>query len=84
METGHRSGSRFQARPGEPRPEFYPARRTVTGRRLTKIHEWKALGMREARQLGLESVSERAAHGLAGPADADEYHRLLWKHGIDW
>jgi hypothetical protein len=77
-ETGYRSGSRYWARPGEPKPEYDPERTTLTERRRAKAAELKKLDRQEARQLGLEWVSERtlermavrhARHGLMGLAD---------------
>ncbi|MFD4745889.1 transposase [Streptomyces rubiginosohelvolus] len=85
VETGYRSGSRFWARPGEPRPVFDPARTTLTERRVAKVRELRELGMQESKQLGLESISERtlrrmvaqyAEHGLAGLADG------RWVRGV--
>jgi transposase InsO family protein len=77
-ETGYRSGSRYWARPGEPKPEYDPERTTLTERRRAKAAELKKLDRQEARQLGLEWISERtlermaarhAEHGLMGLAD---------------
>jgi hypothetical protein len=77
-ETGYRSGSRHWARPGEPKPEYDPGQTTLTGRRRAKVAELKKLDRQEARQLGLEQISERtlermaarhAGHGLIGLAD---------------
>jgi hypothetical protein len=78
VETGYRSGSRYWARPGEPRPEYDLERTTLTERRRAKVAELKGMDHREARQLGLEWISERtlermaakyADHGLMGLAD---------------
>ncbi|RKN10425.1 DDE-type integrase/transposase/recombinase [Streptomyces radicis] len=78
VETGYRSGSRYWARPGEPRPEYDPERTTLTERRRAKVAELKGMDHREAKQLGLEWISERtlermaakyAEHGLMGLAD---------------
>jgi hypothetical protein len=77
-ETGYRSGSRYWARPGEPKPEYDPEQTTLTKRRRAKVAELKKLDRQEARQLGLEWVSERtlermaaryAGCGLTGLAD---------------
>ncbi len=77
-ETGYRSGSRYWARPGEPKPEYDPERTTLAGRRRAKVAELEKLDRQEARQLGLERISERtlermaarhAEHGLMGLAD---------------
>jgi hypothetical protein len=77
-ETGYRSGSRYWARPGEPKPEYDPGRTTLAGRRRAKAAELKKLDPQEARQLGLEWISERtlermaarhSEHGLMGLAD---------------
>jgi transposase InsO family protein len=78
VETGYRSGSRFWARPDEPRPAFDPAWTTLTERRLAKVAELNDLDGREAKQLGLERISVRtlkrmsaqhSEHGVAGLAD---------------
>lgn len=78
VETGFRSGSRHWALPGEPRPEYDPDRTTLTGRRLAKVAELRALSRQDARVLGLERISERTLermaalrdrHGLMGLAD---------------
>ncbi|MCC5478431.1 hypothetical protein [Streptomyces barringtoniae] len=78
VETGYRSGSRFWARPDEPRAEYDPQSTTLTERRRAKVAELKGLDRREAKQLGLEWISERtlkrmaaqyAEHGLMGLAD---------------
>jgi hypothetical protein len=78
VETGYRSGSRFWARPDEPRPAFDPAWTTLTERRLAKVAELNDLDGREAMQLGLERISVRtlkrmsaqhSEHGVAGLAD---------------
>jgi hypothetical protein len=62
-ETGFRSGDRFRAGPGEPRPEYDPALvPLVTSRRLAKVAELQAIREREpehARLLGLGKVSLR-------------------------
>ncbi|MGW0944513.1 transposase [Streptomyces sp. NPDC002623] len=77
-QTGYRSGSRYWALPGEPRPEYDPERTTLTERRQAKAAELKALDRREAKQLGLEWISQRtlermaaqyAERGLMGLAD---------------
>ncbi|MGW9031074.1 transposase, partial [Streptomyces sp. NPDC055722] len=78
VETGYRSGSRFWARPDEPRAEYAPQSTTLTERRRAKVAELKGLDRREAKQLGLEWISERtlkrmaaqyAEHGLMGLPD---------------
>ncbi len=78
VETGFRSGSPFWPLPGEPRPEYDPARTTVGERRRAKVTELRTLDRRDAKLLGLESVSERTLrrmaaeqreHGLMGLAD---------------
>ena len=62
-ETGFRSGDRFRAGPGEPRPEYDPALvPLVTSRRMAKVAELEALREQEpghARLLGLNKVSLR-------------------------
>ncbi|MFJ9034602.1 transposase [Streptomyces sp. NPDC102274] len=77
-ETGYRSGSRSWARPDEPRPEYDPERTTLTERRRAKAAELKDLDRQEAKQLGLEWISERTLkrmaaqydeHGVMGLAD---------------
>lgn len=50
-ETGYRSGSRYWARPGEPKPEYDPERTTLTERRRAKAAKLKKLDRQEARQL---------------------------------
>lgn len=78
VETGFRSGSRYWAKPGEPRPAFDPATTGVGERRRAKVAEVGALSGAEAARLGLESVSERTLkrmaaryrdYGLIGLAD---------------
>ncbi|MYV60597.1 hypothetical protein GTW37_14965 [Streptomyces sp. SID4931] len=78
VETGYRSGSRSWARPGEPLREYDPERTTLTERRRAKVSELKDLDRQEARQLGLEWISERTLkrmaaqydeHGVMGLAD---------------
>jgi hypothetical protein len=64
-ETGYRSGSRYWARPGEPEPEYDPARTTLTGRRRAKAAELRKLDRREARQPGPVRVSGRALERMA-------------------
>lgn len=71
VETGYRSGSRYWARPDEPKPEFDPERTTLTERRLAKVAELKTLDRREAKHLGLEWISERTLKRMA--AAYDEY-----------
>ncbi|WP_433548493.1 transposase [Streptomyces sp. CA-294286] len=77
-QTGYRSGSRYWALSGEPRPEYDPEHTTLTERRRAKAAELKGLDRREAKQLGLEWISQRtlermaaqyAEHGLMGVAD---------------
>ncbi|MEY9875871.1 hypothetical protein ABH931_005378 [Streptacidiphilus sp. MAP12-33] len=77
-ETGYRSGSPHWARPGEPKPEYDPARTTLTSRRQAKVAELRALNTQDAKLLGLERISERTLermsaefedHGLTGLAD---------------
>jgi hypothetical protein len=64
-ETGYRSGSRYWARPGEPKPEYDPEQTTLTGRRRAKVAELEKLDRQEARQLGLERISERTLERMA-------------------
>ncbi|GAB1339833.1 hypothetical protein ACE1SV_64230 [Streptomyces sp. E-15] len=77
-ETGYRSGSGFWAEEGEPRPQFDPARTTLTQRREAKVAELAALPGEDAKFLGLGQVGERtlrrmaaafAEEGLVGLAD---------------
>ncbi|MDX3616068.1 transposase family protein [Streptomyces europaeiscabiei] len=77
-ETGYRSGSVFWAEEGEPRPQFDPARTTLTQRREAKVAELAALASEDAKFLGLRQVGERtlrrmaaafAQDGLVGLAD---------------
>ncbi|MFI6360880.1 hypothetical protein ACIBJF_52290, partial [Streptomyces sp. NPDC050743] len=78
VHTGYRSGSRFWALPGEPKPEYDLEDTTLTERRRAKVAELRGLDRREAKHLGLEWISERtlkrmaaqyAEHGLMGLAD---------------
>ncbi|MEU9302326.1 transposase [Streptomyces sp. NPDC048269] len=69
VETGYRSGSRAWARPGEPKPEYDPERTTLTERRRAKAAELKDLDRQEAKQLGLEWMSERTLERLAAQYD---------------
>jgi hypothetical protein len=84
-ETGYRSGSRFWAQPGEPRPEYDPERTTLTQRRQAKVAELRALNRQDAKHLGLERISERtlrrmaaelAEQGMAGLSDGRWAPRL--------
>ncbi|MEU6472433.1 transposase [Streptomyces massasporeus] len=74
VETGFRSGSRYWARPDEPRAAYDPATTTVTERRRAKAVELSTLSREEARQLGWSGVGERtlgrmaAAYRERGPA----------------
>ncbi|MFJ3138514.1 transposase [Streptomyces sp. NPDC086843] len=65
VQTGYRSGSRYWAQPGEPRPEYDPEQTTLTERRRAKVAELKGLDRREAKQLGLEWISERTLERMA-------------------
>ncbi|OII66687.1 hypothetical protein [Streptomyces sp. CC77] len=65
VQTGYRSGSRYWAQPGEPRPEYDPEHTTLTERRRAKVAELKGLDRREAKQLGLEWISERTLERMA-------------------
>lgn len=65
VETGFRSGSRYWARPGEPRPAFDPATTSLGGRRRAKAAEMGELSEAEAARLGLESASERTLQRMA-------------------
>jgi hypothetical protein len=65
VETGYRSGDRLRALPGEPRPGYDPASTTLTERRAAKVAEIKALGLGEARMLGLEQISVRTLKRMA-------------------
>lgn len=78
VQTGYRSGSRYWVLPGELRREYDPEPTTLTERRRAKAAELKGLDRREAKQLGLEWISERtlkrmaaqyAESGLMGLAD---------------
>ncbi|MFE4054865.1 transposase [Streptomyces sp. NPDC059096] len=69
VETGYRSGSRSWARPGEPRVEYDPERTTLTERRRAKVTELKDLDRQEAKQLGLEWISERTLKRMAAQYD---------------
>ncbi|MFE0380344.1 hypothetical protein ACFW1M_33360 [Streptomyces inhibens] len=77
-ETGYRSGSPLWAEEGEPRPQFDPARTTLTQRRETKVAELAALPSEDAMFLGLGQIGERTLRrmsaafgeeGLVGLAD---------------
>ncbi len=65
VETGFRSGDPRRAMAGEPRPAYDPERTTLGQRRRAKVAELKALGVDEARLLGLGRVSERTLIRLA-------------------
>jgi transposase InsO family protein len=93
-ETGFRTGDRFRAGPGEPRPEYDPALvPLVTDRRRAKVAELAALREREpehARLLGLDKVSLRSLErwaaryyrwGVMGCAD-DRWLRACPGHRI--
>ncbi|WNZ12933.1 transposase [Streptomyces sp. 11x1] len=69
VETGYRSGSRSWARPGEPRGEYDPERTTLTERRRAKVAELQGLDRQEAKQLGLEWISERTLERMAAKYD---------------
>ncbi|MFD4010513.1 hypothetical protein ACFWRX_09520 [Streptomyces albidoflavus] len=69
VETGYRSGSRSWARPGEPRTQYDPERTTLTERRRAKVAELKNLDRQEAKQLGLEWISERTLKRMAAQYD---------------
>ncbi|MFJ8949980.1 transposase [Streptomyces sp. NPDC102384] len=78
VETGFRSGSPHWPLPGEPRPQYDPARTTLGERRRAKVAELRALDRKDAKLLALEAVSERTLrrmaaeqqeHGLMGLAD---------------
>ncbi|MFE9119326.1 hypothetical protein [Streptomyces sp. NPDC007172] len=87
VETGYRSGSQSWARPGEPRVEYDPEQTTLTERRRAKVAELKDLDRQEAKQLGLEWISERWLLGFDGTrgeqvlttrdVDPDEHGRVL-------
>ncbi|WP_406468951.1 transposase [Streptomyces sp. NBC_01594] len=88
IETGFRSGSRYWARPGEPRPAFDPVTTGVGERRRSKVSELGGLSELEAARLGLESLSERTLkrmaaryreYGLVGLADG-RWTRLAGGH----
>ncbi|MFD9289627.1 transposase [Streptomyces sp. NPDC060030] len=82
VETGFRSGSRYWARPGEPRAAYDPAVTTLTGRRRAKAAELGALSQQEMRQLGWSGVGERtlgrmaAAYRDLGPAGLIDGRRV--------
>ncbi|WP_424217764.1 transposase (plasmid) [Streptomyces sp. BI20] len=82
VESGFRSGSRFWARPGEPRPGYDPATTTLMQRRHRKVAELKALGSGEARQLGWAGVGVRtlgrmaAAYRVEGAAGLVDGRRI--------
>ena len=93
-ETGFRSGDRFRAGPGEPRPEYDPALvPLVTSRRLAKVAELQAVREREpehTRLLGLGKVSLRTLErwaaryyrwGVMGCAD-ERWLRLCTGHRV--
>ncbi|MER5359795.1 hypothetical protein [Streptomyces sp. NPDC002785] len=65
IETGFRSGSRYWARPHEPRPAFDLVTTSLGERRRTKALELGAMSEAEATGLGLESVSERTLKRMA-------------------
>ena len=88
VETGYRSGDPGRAAPGEPRPEYDPARTTLTQRRLAKAAEFAALDRDQARLLGLDRAgyrtlirwdARRRAAGLLGCAD-DRWLRASGGH----
>ncbi len=88
VETGYRSGDPGRAAPGEPRPEYDPARTTLTQRRLAKAAEFSALDRDRARLLGLDRAgyrtlirwdARRRAAGLLGCAD-DRWLRASGGH----
>jgi hypothetical protein len=57
--TGFRSGDPSRPGPGEPKPEYDPARTTLTQRRHAKVAELRALDADQARLLGLDRVGYR-------------------------
>ncbi|MFE5947632.1 hypothetical protein [Streptomyces sp. NPDC056480] len=76
--TGFRSGDPLRPGPGEPKPEYDPARTTLTSRRLSKVAELGAMDRQQARVLGLDRVGYRTLirwdqgrrrFGLLGCAD---------------
>lgn len=69
VETGFRSGSRFWAEPGEPRPEYDPERTTLTQRRLAKVAELQGLHTQDAKLLGLGQISHRTLERMAAQLD---------------
>jgi hypothetical protein len=88
VETGYRSGDPARAAPGEPKPEYDPARATLTQRRQAKARELAALDPDQARLLGLGRAgyrtlirwdARRRAGGLLGCAD-DRWLRASGGH----
>ncbi|MCF3179045.1 hypothetical protein IPZ70_03665 [Streptomyces polychromogenes] len=69
--TGYRSGSVFWAEEGEPRPQFNPARTTLTQRREAKVAELAALASEDAKFLGLRQVGERTLRRIAAASAED-------------
>jgi len=57
--TGFRGGDPSRPGPGEPKPEYDPARTTLTQRRHAKAAELRALDADQARLLGLDRVGYR-------------------------
>ncbi|OEJ35288.1 hypothetical protein [Streptomyces subrutilus] len=82
VETGFRSGSRYWARPDEPRAAYDPTTTTLTERRRAKAVELGALSTEEVRQLGWSGVGERtldrmaAAYRELGPAGLIDGRRV--------
>jgi hypothetical protein len=88
VETGYRSGDLVRAAEGEPKPEYDPARTTLTQRRQAKAAELAALDPDQARLLGLGRAgyrtlirwdARRRAGGLLGCAD-DRWLRASGGH----
>ncbi|WP_420312218.1 transposase [Streptomyces sp. YS-B37] len=71
VETGFRSGSKYWAQPGEPRPEYDPDRTTLSERRRAKVAELQALNRQDAKRLGLEWISERTLERRTAACDED-------------
>ncbi|MFE1956556.1 hypothetical protein [Streptomyces sp. NPDC059479] len=70
-ETGFRSGSRFWAQPGKPRPQYDPEHTTLTQRRLAKVAELQALHPHDAKILGLGQISYRTLERMAAQFEAE-------------
>jgi hypothetical protein len=90
VETGYRSGDSTRSAPGEPRPEYDPARTSLTQRRRAKVAELARLDRDQARLLGLDRVglrtlirweTRRRTVGAIGCAD-DRWLRPMLGHHL--